>query len=645
MSKSKQAEAMQQGHQSHRAEAVFVGGLVLATCLSTAGLVHFKQVSTLPPVPFPSENPFSESKRVLGKALFWDEQLSHTNSMACGTCHIPQNAGTDPRLSAHPGFDGLFGTPDDATTSAGVIASDADNNYLPSILFALSEQTTDRAANPSLLAMYAPELFWDGRASSEFIDPDTGDVLIASGGALESQAIQPPLSDVEMAHTDRNWTQIAAKLQSAAPLALATDLPPDLATAVDAAAGSYSTLFEEAFGDGAITPARIAMAIATYERTLVPDQTPWDLFTLGNATAMTPAQIQGWEFLQTTDCVACHTPPMFTDHSFRNIALRPNNQDIGRMGVTGLAADRNKFKVPTLRNVGLKPTFMHTGQFTTLNQVLTFYAGPGAPINPNRDPLMPTPIPGAERGAVIDFLTNALTDPRVAQGLFPFDRPTLYSDRTNEHPVLIGTGIAGSGGIVPKIITEVPANIGNTEFKIGLHGALGGATAEVLISSQPPVGGVLIPEEVSGPIAVAGIGSGAGFATLHRPIPNNPALNGQSLYMQWVINDAAAAGGIARSPIAQFTLFCGTNACPTPCPGDIADDFGSLLPSGGPDGQVSFGDFLALLGLIGPCPGGTPGCTGDIADDFGSLPPSGGSDGQVSFGDFLALLGLIGPCP
>ena len=80
-------------------------------------------------------------------------------------------------------------------------------------------------------------------------------------------------------------------------------------------------------------------------------------------------------------------------------------------------------------------------------------------------------------------------------------------------------------------------------------------------------------------------------------------------------------------------------ASPAPgfCPGDIADDFGTL----GADGQVSFGDFLALLGIVGPCPGGTPGCIGDIADDFGS--PC--RDGQVSFGDFLALLGLVGPCP
>ncbi len=76
------------------------------------------------------------------------------------------------------------------------------------------------------------------------------------------------------------------------------------------------------------------------------------------------------------------------------------------------------------------------------------------------------------------------------------------------------------------------------------------------------------------------------------------------------------------------------------CSGDIADDLGTL---GDGDGMVSFGDFLALLGLIGPCGGGTsnPDCTGDIADDFGAL----GGDGMVSFGDFLALLGLIGTCP
>jgi hypothetical protein len=78
-----------------------------------------------------------------------------------------------------------------------------------------------------------------------------------------------------------------------------------------------------------------------------------------------------------------------------------------------------------------------------------------------------------------------------------------------------------------------------------------------------------------------------------------------------------------------------------PCPGNIADEFGTLDP----DDQVGFGDFLALLGLIGPCPDGVLGCTGDIADDMGALPPLGGPDGQIDLGDFIALMGLMGPCP
>ena len=99
------------------------------------------------------------------------------------------------------------------------------------------------------------------------------------------------------------------------------------------------------------------------------------------------------------------------------------------------------------------------------------------------------------------------------------------------------------------------------------------------------------------------------------------------------------AGGCFANRIARW----GNPCTPTRCLGDIANDFGFTRTNcGGPDGIVSFGDFLAMLGLIGPCPGGTPGCIGDIADDFGTL---GNEDAQVSFGDFLALLGLIGPCP
>ncbi len=135
-------------------------------------------------------------------------------------------------------------------------------------------------------------------------------------------------------------------------------------------------------------------------------------------------------------------------------------------------------------------------------------------------------------------------------------------------------------------------------------------------------------------------GDGTECATANCPEPTGAACfpNGACLVLTEAQAMVAGASWAGPGTTCDDADMNGTaDACEATCTGDIADDFGTL----GSDGIVSFGDFLALLGLIGPCPGGTPGCTGDIADDFGSL----GSDGMVSFGDFLALLGLIGPCP
>ena len=130
---------------------------------------------------------------------------------ACGTCHVGSAGGTDPRLGLNPGLDAVFGTPDDVLGSLGVARSGADGRYEPDAQFGFAPQVTRRAANTSIGAMFATELFWDGRASSVFVDPQTGVVSIPSGGALESQAVGPIVSDVEMAHEERNWDQVVAK--------------------------------------------------------------------------------------------------------------------------------------------------------------------------------------------------------------------------------------------------------------------------------------------------------------------------------------------------------------------------------------------------------------------------------------------------
>ncbi len=246
-------------------------------CLSQIALA---QLVTAPPTS--PENPVTEEKRVLGKILFWDEQLSSDDTVACGTCHIPAAGGADPRLSAHPGPDGLFGTDDDTIGSAGIVHRDISNDAVVDSVFGTDRQVTRRSSPTILMSMYAEDIFWDGRARSAFPDPlSPSDIVIASGGALESQAAVPILSNVEMASDGRTWADVTNKLAVVTPLARAVNIPADMVAAL-IQSPSYPELFADAFGDTDITPNRIGMAIATYERTLVPDDTPWDRFMAGD---------------------------------------------------------------------------------------------------------------------------------------------------------------------------------------------------------------------------------------------------------------------------------------------------------------------------------------------------------------------------
>jgi cytochrome c peroxidase len=576
------------------------------------------QPTGLPAVEFPPENPLTVEKSTLGKALFWDEQLSSDNTMSCGTCHIPSEGGADTRLGVNPGFDSLFGTPDDILGSPGVSLTDGDDLYVNSESFGLLPQTTGRQAQSAIMSMYANELFWDGRASSEFVDPQTGDVVIASGGALESQALAPIVSSVEMAHEERSWDEVIDKLTRVRPLALASDLPPDLAALIEEGE-SYPAIFADAFGDPQITAPRIAMAIATYERTLLPDQTPFDAFVAGDPNAMSQRQINGLNAFNNSRCSACHIGAEFTGNGFRNIGLRPINEDQGRFEVLGTNASRGRFKVPSLRNLALRDRYMHNGQLSSLGEVFDFYARRNGQVSfsQNRDPLLNVPIafPPPQQNAIEDFLINGLTDPRVAGEAFPFDRPILLSEQALDNPLVISDGIAGSGGVVPQIVALSPPNIGNQAFKVGIERALGGSQAWVVISENPPVGGLLSEDELLGPIELEGSGEGEGFATMGYPIADIVALDGQVRYMQWLIADPLAPNGLAASPAIQLTIFCSMNGlCVDHCPADMTGD-----------GELNFFDVSAFLGAYSGM---------DPDADFTG-------DGNFDFFDVSAFLGAF----
>ncbi len=385
-------------------------------------------LAQLPAVPVPVENPITEAKRVLGKVLFWDEQLSSNNTVACGTCHRPAAGGADPRVGRHTGTD--KGTIDDVWGSPGVVLMNEVGEPLEHPIFGRDPQVTTRITPSNFGALWANEVFWDGRASSEFVDPLTGDVAIASGGALENQALAPLINPAEMARPNRAWDELTEKLKGVRPLALARNLPADVSNAIESNP-DYPSLFQAAFYDPEITPVRIAFAIATYERTLVADQTPWDLYMAGDETALTEQAAFGWRAFQRLHCVNCHEPPLFTNNDFLNIGLRLMKFDLGRQIVTGDQEDGGEMKVPSLRNVALRPRYMHTGEFSRLSEAILFYdsgiALPGIDEIPDLGTYF-FDISGYDTYDLDAFLRHGLVDSRVANETFPFDRPTLQSE-------------------------------------------------------------------------------------------------------------------------------------------------------------------------------------------------------------------------
>ena len=515
----------------------------------------------LQPPPVPPGNPITTAKTNLGKVLFWDEQLSSTRTTACGSCHQGRSGGTDPRSlagslrAANPGPDGVRGTADDVVGSPGVPLADAAGAYQWNAAYGLGEQVTPRMANSHINAAYAGRLFWDGRAAPAFVDPVTGDTVLFNGAALESQAVGPPVSSTEMAHSGRDWADIVARLQVSTPLALATFVPPALETWL--AGRTYPQLFTEAFGSPAITPARIAMAMATYERTLFSNQTPFDSLLAGTAT-LTPLENQGRQLFGALPCAGCHGGSVMSDNLFHYIGESPATEDSGFFQVAGVPGSVGQMRTPSLRNVGLRKSYMHDGRFHSLEEVVAFYNRGGDFTAPNKAPaIAPLGLTPQQQTALVAFLRRPLIDPRVANETAPFDRPSLFSE-SELVPQVLGGGIAGSGAAIPQPIALEPPLSGNPDFTLGVQGALGGAAAVLVIdASEPPADGG-IPASGSFArveVALQGAGAGAGWGSADVPVPANPALRGQVLYGRWYVSDPGAAGGVAASPSFRFKVF------------------------------------------------------------------------------------------
>jgi cytochrome c peroxidase len=389
-----------------------------------------------PSVKYSFDNIYTYTKAALGKVLFWEEQMSSKNNMACGTCHRPGAGGSDPRasdpLSLGAGPNGIFGDADDVHGGRGVARCSSSGAAKNDPVYGSKPQVTTRKPPSYLDAMFFTELFWDGHAGSELDDPLTKMVILSESGALENQATFSPVSDVDMGCEGYDWNALCSKLQAAPPLKLAKSLPPDLVDAL-ASHKTYADLFDWAFGSPMVNPTNIALAIATYERTLTSNQTPWDKFNGGDKTALTSAQQHGLALFNTkARCNHCHVPPLFTDAGYHNIGAGDPNLDKGRWLVTKNDADLGKMKTPSLRNVGLRQAggLLHSGAATgkSMGTLIATYNAGGMVKDHLDGEIVPLQLTDDEVKDLVDFVENGLTDPRVKAETAPFDRPKLSTE-------------------------------------------------------------------------------------------------------------------------------------------------------------------------------------------------------------------------
>lgn len=274
-------------------------------------------------VPIPANNEMTLEKISLGKQLFWDPILSGNKDVACATCHHPEKGYAD-ALDLSIGVGGV-GLGEQRTGNVF-----AQRNAHTIVNAAYNGITIDNELDP----LNSP-MFWDNRLVS-----------------LENQALGPPLSKEEMRgeniSEDAIFDTIVNRLNN---------IP------------AYKLSFKESFGTDEISSDLISKAIASYERTLVANNSAFDQYMRGDTSAMTQQEINGMNAFVNIGCANCHNGPMFSDYQLHVLGVPDNpklpNSDAG----TGDYA----FRTPTLRNLSFTAPYMHNGMHGSLEEVMEFY--------------------------------------------------------------------------------------------------------------------------------------------------------------------------------------------------------------------------------------------------------------------------------
>src|SRR5262249_15328016 len=161
----------------------------------------------------------------------------------------------------------------------------------------------------------------------------------------------------------------------------------------------------------------------------------------------------------------------------------------------------------------------------SLADVVEFFDRGGDFTASNKDArIVPLGLTAEQRAQLTAFLGRPLTDARVASRAAPFDEPELFTDGDLVPHVLLGS-VSGSSGHPPTPVALDAALAGNPSFTVGVYGALGGATAVLVVDDAPPGTGSIPSAGSFARVAVtlAGAGASGGFGSAVLAIPADPA--------------------------------------------------------------------------------------------------------------------------
>jgi len=136
----------------------------------------------------------------------------------------------------------------------------------------------------------------------------------------------------------------------------------------------YVRLFAAAFPGrgGEVSLETLTMAIASFERTLISANSPYDLAKRAGRSLPSAKAVAGEALFEKAGCVSCHAGENFSDDAFHMVQTGGvvETRDEGLVAVTGNPEDRGLFRTPGLRNVAITAPYWHDGSAPTLGQAI-----------------------------------------------------------------------------------------------------------------------------------------------------------------------------------------------------------------------------------------------------------------------------------